>query len=401
MTCLVRRLVPIVAVVLLAADAPDSSGPAQPARYAVRWHAGGKSDPSWVEIAGIDTQNLDALARSGWDPARWASLFHVTVAPERLEGADEPPPVLGTYRVVDDALRFQPRFAWEPGLLHRARFRPSRLPRAAVNAPADVTTEFTRRAPRPTASAFVVRVDPSASLLPENLLKFYLHFSQPMSRGEAYHRVHLLDASGRKVELPFLELGEELWDPSGTRLTLLLDPGRIKRGLKPREEQGPILESGRSYALVVDRNWPDAGGQPLRSAYRKTFRAGPADETQPDPRTWVLESPRAGTDESLGLAFPEPLDRAMLDRVLAVHDPEGRIVPGRAEVNTAGTRWSFRPERPWRPGTYRVDVDTALEDLAGNSIARPFEVDVLRPLTRRTEPTTASLPFAIRGQGSD
>src|SRR5206468_10702471 len=96
----------------------------------------------------------------------------------------------------------------------------------------------------------------------------YLHFSAPMSRGEVYRRVRLLGEGDRPVDRPFLEIGEELWDPDGTRLTLLFDPGRIKRGLVPRKEEGPILEEGRAYTLVVDPAWPDAQGRPLRQGYR-------------------------------------------------------------------------------------------------------------------------------------
>ena len=118
--------------------------------------------------------------------------------------------------------------------------------------------------------------------MPENLLKFYLHFSAPMSRGEAYRRIHLLDADGNEVADPFLELGEELWDRDMRRFTLLFDPGRIKRGLKPREEVGPVLEEGKQYTLVVDRDWLDATGYPLAAKMRKTFRALAPDEAPLD-----------------------------------------------------------------------------------------------------------------------
>ncbi len=78
----------------------------------------------------------------------------------------------------------------------------------------------------------------------------------------------LLNEKGRKLDVPFLEVGEELWDPTGTRLTLLLDPGRIKRGLKPREDLGPILEAGsevhtgRRSRLARRDGPPVAGGIP-------------------------------------------------------------------------------------------------------------------------------------------
>jgi hypothetical protein len=36
-----------------------------------------------------------------------------------------------------------------------------------------------------------------------------------------------------------------------------------------------------------------------------------------------------------------------------------------------------------------------LEDVAGNSIARPFEVDEVSPITRRIASETVDLPFRI------
>lgn len=386
-------VVSIVAVALTAADAPERSRPARGAPYTIRWNAGDGRSPASVEVGGIDRANLAALGGSGWTPALWSALFPIVVAPVDGRAPADPPPVLGSYRVVGDVVRFQPRFAFEPGLRYRARFRPARLPEAAA-AGEDVVAEYTRPLPPPPPPTYVVRVDPGGDVLPENLLKFYIHFSAPMSRGEAYGRIRLLDASGRPLVLPFLELGEELWDTSGKRLTILLDPGRIKRGLKPREEDGPVLESGRGYTLVVDARWPDATGHPLSREFRKPFRAGPADETQPDPKTWMFELPAAGSDDPLALAFPEPLDRSMLARTLSVYDETGEV-RGRVTLDARGTRWELRPERPWHAGKYRVVVDSALEDLAGNSIARPFEVDVTGPVTRRIEPGTATLWFSI------
>src|SRR5205823_5383949 len=110
--------------------------------------------------------------------------------------------------------------------------------------------DFTVKPAGPPAA--VAQVYPTADELPENLLKFYLHFTGPMRRGEAYDHLRLLDAQGKVVERSFLELGEELWDGSGRRFTLVIDPGRIKRGLKPREDLGPVLEAGKSYTLVID-----------------------------------------------------------------------------------------------------------------------------------------------------
>ena len=44
----------------------------------------------------------------------------------------------------------------------------------------------------------VLHVYPSSDVLPENELKFYLSFSAPMQQGEAWTRIHLLDAAGKR-----------------------------------------------------------------------------------------------------------------------------------------------------------------------------------------------------------
>jgi hypothetical protein len=40
-------------------------------------------------------------------------------------------------------------------------------------------------------------------------------------------------------------------------------------------------------------------------------------------------------------------------------------------------------------------ADTRLEDLAGNSIAKPFEVDVFHPVQREIKTETVKVPFEI------
>jgi len=381
---------------LLAADAPDAKRPAPSTPLAIRWNRSGTSALTSVDVLGIDPANLAVLAQDPGEPEQWIKLFSVTVRPSGKDPEENALPILGTYRVTEGVLRFQPRFPLDDGLSLRARFRPSRLPHPDARPPADITADETLAARTTTAPpSSLTRVDPSSDHPPENLLKFYLHFSQPMARGEAYRRVRLIGEDGQALERPFLEIGEELWDPSGTRLTLLLDPGRIKRGLRPRLEEGPILLEGKAYTLVVDRDWADAWGRPLREGFRKSFRAGPTDERQPDPKTWKREVPAAGSRDALGLRFPEPLDRAMLERVFAVQNASGAEVAGRITIDQQDTRWQFIPEKPWAAGTYRVTFANELEDLAGNSIARPFEVDILRPVEPDANHSTSSVISVI------
>jgi hypothetical protein len=143
---------------------------------------------------------------------------------------------------------------------------------------------------------------------------------------------------------------------------------------------------------VIDRGWSDARGGPWKETYRKAFRAVAAVEQTPDPKAWKVEAPPAAGIEPLRVRFPAPLDHALLQCLRWVADAQGRKVAGTVAVSDEETRWRLTPERPWRAGSYHFVVDTALEDLAGNSIARPFEGDVFRPIQRE-------LNAQFRGRG--
>jgi hypothetical protein len=136
-------------------------------------------------------------------------------------------------------------------------------------------------------------------------------------------------------------------------------------------------------------------GHPLSRGFRKSFRVETPDDTSPDPKNWIVRPPRAETREALEVHFPEPLDRALLDRLIAIQDGAGQVVPGRVSVIDQETRWQWTPNAPWRPGAYRLVIGTELEDVAGNSIARPFEVDLVSPISPRVTTETVSLPLRI------
>jgi hypothetical protein len=361
-----------------------------------------------VEVIGADPTVLSLLKSPQMNRDQWTSFLAVRVVRQGITQSRDTPPLVGSYQVDGELIRFRPRFPLEPGVRYRAELDAVGLHAVAqaispVNGLAKgkpqsatrLAAEFYLPEHPLDPSAEITAVYPTKETLPENLLRLYIHFSTPMSRGESYRHIRLVDASDKPVHRPFLELGEELWSSDGKRFTLLLDPGRIKRGLKPREELGPILEAGKSYELVIDRAWCDAAGTPLRRGFRKAFRVGPPDETSPDPKSWGLRPPRAGTRGPLEVRFPEPMDRALLDRLIAVQDGAGRLVPGQVSVAGEETIWRWTPAGPWEPGDYRLVVGTDLEDLVGNSIARPFEVDLTGPITRRVTTETVAVHFRI------
>ena len=356
--------------------------------------AGGKA--SHAEVAGWNQSEMKALEqRFAQQPQRGTEVLAVYVD---SPSASDAVAVLGTYKVFDDKLRFTPRFPFLAGVKYRVVLHSNRIAgdsRSADEKPLVQTFELP--APAPSKPPRLVRAYPSRNVLPENQLKFYLHFSAPMSRGESYQNIHLLRADGSEVDMPFLRLGEELWDETGRRFTLFFDPGRIKRGLSPREQFGPSLEEGKQYTLVVDRRWRDAQGQPLAETFRKPFKVVAPDDVQPDPQKWRLSVPAAGAGDAFVVTFREPLDHAMLQRVLAVTDSTGKAVAGRITVDANETRWRFTPAQPWKAGSYQLVIATTLEDRAGNSIGRPFEVDTWGKTDRPKAAPTVSLPFRIKG----
>ena len=323
---------------------------------------------------------------AGTEPAGgWLSVFAV------YAGVGEVPPMFGSYAVERGNLVFYPKYLPVPGVSVRAVFR---LPGGSP-----VEARFDEPKVELQPLAYVEHVYPSANLLPDNLLKFYIQFSAPMSRGEAWKRIHLLDERGSPVEFPFLEVVQELWDPGNRRFTVLFDPGRIKRGLARRQEMGPALVEGKQYSLVIEREFEDARGSPMRAEFRKQFRVTSSDRVPPDTAKWRLTVPKARTTDPLAVDFTEPMDWAMLQRVLAVRETGGTIA-GTATIERDETGWRFVPTEPWKPGDYQLIVDTSFEDLAGNRIGRPFDVDLDRfdEVTKHIEVKTSSLRFQVIGE---
>jgi hypothetical protein len=111
---------------------------------------------------------------------------------------------------------------------------------------------------------------------------------------------------------------------------------------------------------------------------------------------WHVSPPPAGTRSPLAIEFPEPLDRALLDHTIEVIGPNGRPVEGTIGIDRNETRWQLTPRDEWSRGEYTLMVTTTLEDLAGNSILKPFEVDTFERAEERLSKQARPLPFQIR-----
>ncbi len=291
-------------------------------------------------------------------------------------------PLFGTYSVENGQLNFRPRFPLSPDVTYIAAFGGGD-PAVGLVLPANkrVIASTTR----------VLAMYPSATVIPSNQLKLYLVFSAPMQSGDVWPKIHLIDQDGKPSVLPFVELDQELWNRDHTRLTLLFDPGRIKRGVKPNVDMGPVLEEGKRYTLIIDREFKDGNGAPLAETFRHEFTAGPAERRGIDPTNWKITAPAAATVNPLVIDFDRPLDYALLQDVFHIPGVEGVVSTGPGE-----TQWRFQPTQRWKVGEYSLIVDMALEDLAGNRIGRPFDVDTLVSPAERITQATTSLTFRVK-----
>lgn len=279
-------------------------------------------------------------------------------------------PVAGRDEFDGQVVRFTPAFGFVVGQVYVVRSRRNGEP--------DRLTEF--RIPREVAAtpALVTGVYPSGDVLPENVLRFYVHFSVPMTPHLATDFIALRDASDRVDRAAFMGFKQELWNADRTRLTILIDPGRIKRSVATNLDLGPALLEGQCYVLTVDQGWPAADGSSVLQSFSKPFRVVDALRERPDVGRWRWRPPRPGTREAMRIVFDRPFDRHLLDDALHVVDGDGQPVGGTPHPGDHETSWWFTPDEPWTTGDVRIVIDDALEDVAGNNFRELLDRDVGR-----------------------
>ncbi|MBI4264685.1 MAG: hypothetical protein HY657_09935 [Acidobacteria bacterium] len=342
---------------------------------------------AYVEVTGLSASELDALGSADYTADQWSEVLRVAVAPDA-------PAMLGTYAVTGSALRFTPAFPFDPGRQYEVRFDPSRVP-GTGEAAAPIVATLGRPASTAVPSTVVARVYPSGDVVPENLLRMYVEFSDPMGRRSGVEYMKVLNEAGQEIEGAILPLDYEFWSPDHKRFTIFFDPGRVKDGILPNREMGRPLTYGGSMTLVVSREWRDARGLPLKEDFQRTFRVTAADTEPLDTGSWGIQPPPAGSRAGVVVTFPEPLDHGLLMRALGV--TRGRApVEGGIAVDMAETRWTFTPASPWQAGGYELLALDILEDLAGNQIGRAFEVDNFDTVDKSPNPQTIRIPFMVR-----
>lgn len=296
---------------------------------------------------------------SGEATDQWLKVF-VGPADACCEGRS---PLAGRYGLNDGAVVFKPQFPLLKGQVYTA---------LTFSSGVAIKTEFSVEgdmAPPPE----VLAMYPSGPTIPENTLRFYIEFASPMQPHVAETYVTLTDAEGVPDRAAFMSFKQELWNADRTRLTLLMDPGRIKRGVAQNLDLGPAFEEGRHYTITIGAGWPGALGGRTKSDFTRTLDIAPALRERPDPAHFEVSRPRLDSRDPLIVRFDRPFDRVQLFDALTLMAQNGRLIAGDIELQDAETTWVFVPRNVWSSETLRIAIDTRLEDVAGNNFRETLD----------------------------
>jgi len=332
------------------------------------------ADVSWSRLGDEDCVRVGGVAPGANVRVR-AGTAHVI---------GELPPMAG--RLVRDGedTCFVPRFAFLDGMTY------------TVFVDGVVVEVLVRPRPHTATTTEVIDIRPTASQVPRNLLRFYVQFSSRMSEGQAAGRIRLVDDDGHTMVGALLPTEHELWDSDRRRLTVLLDPARIKRGLISHRAVGYPLRAGTSFRLVIDEGFCDAVGRPLRARAERRYAVGGDERRLVDPDNWTLTVPSVDTFEPLDVELDRPLDYGLLARCLHVVGPDDRPVDGTPTIGEEERTWRFVPRHRWTRRSHKLVVDPVLEDIAGNSVSRVFDRDLARPQDEPREARPVAVAFLPR-----
>ena len=111
-------------------------------------------------------------------------------------------PMAGTYDAIDEGWSFSPQFELIEGQ--------SYVVRTASGNGFDLTEFDLTISGRGRTLPIVTAVYPSGPHIPENTLRFYIHFSEPMKPHVASEYIRLVDATGNIDGAAFMQFKQEL-----------------------------------------------------------------------------------------------------------------------------------------------------------------------------------------------
>ncbi len=307
------------------------------------------------------------------------------------------PKVLGRFKRKGNSLLFYAKYGFSPGQSYTVVVDNQKL---AGTSSANAIQPYHSVIKIPDfeveSETYVRNVYPSIGELPMNQLKLYVEFSAPMRQGGAAKHLKLYRMPGKEIDPEaFLSMPEELWGPERKRLTVLFDPGRIKRGVGPNLQLGLPLVEGGEYCLVIEKEWMDSNGAELTESFKKNFSVTKSDRQSPNPEDWHIIRPAADSQDPIIIDFMEAMDFGLLQSAIVIRDQSYRQLKGQIHISDQEKKWEFTPQNAWSPGDYNIVINARLEDLAGNNLNRKFEVDLLDSNDIPKDLKEIKIPFKI------
>lgn len=276
--------------------------------------------------------------------------------------ANEHTPILGEFRIGSDAIIFTPLISFTPGLTYCVYFNLKLIAQFKIK-------EVLSMPPA------VLNVFPIQDTIPENQLKLYITFSQPMQSGEVLQYLKLVKNERDTLTEVFLDLQNELWNKDQTMLTIWFNPGRVKRGLQPNEKSGTPLINGNTYKLIISNDWQGTNGKKLINNFDKKFFVVDRDSIGVSLDHWKIFASMQKNQTKLDIHLGEVLDHELLKNTISVLNEKNEIIPGRSIINDESNHIQIILDKMLPSEKYRLRVESHLEDLAGNNLNRLFDME--------------------------
>ena len=270
--------------------------------------------------------------------------------------------IQGHYTKVGDYLVFKPYFPFESDMTYVVRTRNEKLDNTYSYQSFQIGKKKTIE------RAEVISIYPLANQLPENLLRFYIYFNTPMKKGQALKYIQLRDEEGNIDQHTFMKFKQELWSADGKRLTVLFDPGRIKRGVSTNMLRGPALLEGKKYELIISGDWEDVYEQPLFVNSTKKIEVVSAYYQHIKVKNWRVNKPRKNSYDALSIHFDRIIDHALIQSMIKIVNEKENPINGHWEIIEEERSIIFIPKVKWKKGNYKIIIDSRLEDVAGNNL---------------------------------
>jgi hypothetical protein len=135
---------------------------------------------------------------------------------------------------------------------------------------------------------------------------------------------------------------------------------------------GRAFDIGKRYSLTIDSLLLDFNDQQLKENYIKTFIAVQEDTIPPDTKFWQLTLPKVNTHDIITIDFKDKIDHISAQTLIKIFQ-NNKEIHGLISLTNKEQKYTFKPDKNWKKGSYQILVHPSLEDIAANSVNQVFD----------------------------